>query len=619
MNQVVIFKDLCCTPIKFKYIIQMNIFMKASDYMVNFLESQGVKHVFLITGGVIANFIASFRQNPNIDYICTEHEQAAAMAAEAYSRVTKNLGVAAATSGPGALNLMTGIACAYFDSIPTLFIAGQVNNNELTKDKGIRQFGFQEADVAGVAKPLTKMSVQINNPEDLRYYLEKAVYIAKSGRPGPVFLDVPNDVQRAEINPDELRPFVPEEFKIPEDSDQDLDSKIYESIKLISEAKRPLLILGAGIKLSRSEEEMRSLVDSLGIPFTLTWGGMDLYPASHSLFTGGFGVSTTRSGNFAVQNADLIVSIGARLDGREIGSKPKTFAREAKKVVVDIDEKELTKYGSDLKIDIPIKADVKRFLKAINEKLSNLNKPDISEWVAKTKEWKEKYPTCLQEFKDKDAFVDSYYFMDVLSEETDGKDTIITDAGGNLTWTMQGYKVKEGQQLFSAFGHSPMGYSLPASIGASFAKDKGRVVCIIGDGGIQMNIQELQTIFYHKLPIKIFVMNNRVYGIIKQFQDVWMKSQYEATTPESGYSYPDFMKVAQAYGLKTENIENHSELRSKIKSVLAEPGPVLCNVSLDSEQKIIPKLEFGRPIEDLSPFLDREEFKNNMIVQPLEE
>jgi acetolactate synthase I/II/III large subunit len=590
--------------------------MKASDYMVNFLQEKGVKEVFLITGGVIANFIKSFRQNPNINYVCTQHEQAAAMAAEAYSRITGNIGVAAGTSGPGALNLMTGIACAYYDSIPTIYITGQVNYNELTLDKKIRQYGFQETDIASVAKPITKMSVQINDVKKLRYYLEKAFHIAKSGRPGPVLLDITNDVQMAEINPIELESFNPTEISEEQISIEEFNSKINQTIQFIEEAKRPIIIFGAGVKLAKAEKESEELIEKLNVPFTLTWGGMDLFPFTHNLFAGGFGVSTTRSGNFAVQNADLVISIGARLDSREIGSKSYTFAREAKKVVIDIDEHELKKYGDTLKYEIPIKTHAKKFIQALLQ--STINKQVLTEWKSKISTWKEKYPTCTKEFANQEDKINPYFFMKHLSNLSKEGDIIVTDAGGNLTWTMQGFPVKKGQKLFSAFGHSPMGYSLPASIGASFASNKGNVICIIGDGGLQMNIQELQTIFYHKLPIKIFLMNNHVYGIIKQFQDTWMKSEYEATTFDTGYSCPDFKKVAQAYGIKTEHIENHKEVEEKIKHVLSLNEPVLCNVEIHKDQKLIPKLEFGKPIEDLSPLIDREEFKQNMIVKPFE-
>lgn len=589
--------------------------MKLSDYVIKYLSDVGIKHVFLITGAAVINLVDSFRKVEGIEYVCTQHEQAAAMAAEAYSRMTKNLGAALATSGPGATNLITGICCAYFDSIPAIYITGQVNTYESKGNRDVRQVGFQETDIVSIVKPITKLAVLVDQPEKIKYYLDQAVYEAKSGRPGPVLLDIPMDVQRAEIDPEKLESFVPKK------SNKDLaglENKIKEVLKLIKEAKRPIVLLGAGIKLANAEEEVKSFIERLGVPFTMSWAAIDLFSHDHPLFVGSFGVSASRGGNFSVQNSDLLISIGSRLDTRQTGGKPQTFAREAKKVIVDIAESEINK-GRGLNADIAIIADAKEFLISANKQLENFTKPEVAAWITKTQEWKNKYPICLPEYKDQKEKVNIYYFMEILSQESAPDDVIITDAGGNLTWTMQGFKVKEGQKLFSAFNNSPMGYSMPASIGASFALGKKPITCIIGDGGIQMNIQDLQTIFYHKLPIKIFVIDNNSYGIIKQFQDIWLNSEYEATCPEKGCSFPDFVKVGQAYGLKTETISNHGELQEKIRKVLASKEAVLCNVRINDDEKISPKLEFGKPIEDAAPVLERKEFLENMIIKPIDE
>lgn len=589
--------------------------MKLSDYILDYLKEAGVKHVFLITGGAITNIVNSFDENKNLKYICTTHEQGAAIAAEAYSRISRNLGVAMATSGPGATNLVTGIACAYFDSIPVLYITGQVNTNESSWLGGPRQVGFQETDIVSMVKPITKFSIKVDNPEEIKYYLDKAVYIAKSGRPGPVLLDIPMNVQRVMIEPDKLKQFVPEKKEIDKSL---LNKKIDEMISLINESNRPVIVLGAGIKLAKAESETRKLIEKLNMPAVAGWGGIDVLPHNHPLYAECFGVSANRAGNFTVQNSDLIISIGSRLDTRQTGGKPETFARGAKKVIIDIDKEELYK-GRGIKIDVDINFDINDFLKFANEKFDKINVKDLSEWKCRIKEWKEKYPICIPEYFNKGEKVNPYVFMDILSEECKEGDIITTDTGSNLSWAMQGFKVKQGQKLFSALGNSPMGYSLPAAIGASIAADYKKVICITGDGGIKMNINELETIVRYKIPVKIFVINNHEYGLIKQFQDVWLNSCYKASSVEGGLGDPDFVKIAIAYGMAGIQINNNQELREKIKQALEFNGPILCNVDLKCGEKVIPKLEFGKPIEDSSPLLDREEFMKNMIVPALQD
>ncbi len=589
--------------------------MKLSDYVLAYLKEHGVNHAFLITGGAIMNIVNSFDEEKNLKYICTTQEQGAAMAAEAYSRITKNIGVAMATSGPGATNLITGIGCAYFDSIPTLYITGQVNTNESTWEGGPRQVGFQETDIVSIVKPITKFAVKVDNPEDIKYYLDKAFYIAKSDRPGPVLLDIPMNVQRAEIDPEKLKSYEPEKKLIDNDL---LNNKIDQMINLIEEAQRPIIILGAGIKIGNAEKETLKFIEKLEIPVCLSWGAMDVIPHDHELFVEGFGVSANRAGNFAVQNSDLIISLGSRLDTRQTGGKPETFARAAKKVVLDIDKDELYK-GRGVKIDVDINFDIKDFLNEVNKKIDKIKTKDLGDWKKRINEWKERYPICPQEYFAQEEKVNPYVFMKILSEESKEEDIIITDAGGNLTWTMQGFKVKEGQKLFSAYGNSPMGYSLPAAMGASIGANYKPVICIIGDGGIKMNINELETIAKYKIPVKIFVINNHEYGIIKQFQDVWLNSCYKATCVDGGLGDPDFLKIARAYEIAACQINNHRELKGKIREVLDFAGPILCSVELKCGEKIKPKLEFGKPIEDPAPLLDREEFRRNMIISPLED
>lgn len=592
--------------------------MKLSDYVVDFLHQRGVGHVFLITGGAAGHLTDSLHTHPKMKYVCVQHEQAGAMMAEAYSRMTDNLGVMMGTSGPGATNMITGICCAYFDSIPTLFITGQVNLTEQKGTTAVRQVGFQETDIVSMVKPVTKFAEMVQKPEDIHCLLEKAIYLAQSGRPGPVLLDIPLDIQRAEINPDTLKQYDPEHEAPATDSPDILDAKIRQTLLLLKNAKCPVLLVGGGIRLARAADEARRAAELLGIPIVTTWSGFDIIPHNHPLFVGQMGVYGARGANFTVQNADFLLSVGSRLDTRITGGKPSTYARGAKKIVVDIDAAELGKQRG-LTPDIPICVDAKVFLERLNSALASTEKPDVREWIARTQEWKAKYPTVLPEYYNQKGTVNAYVFIKTLSEELGNDAIVITDSGGNLTWTMQAFEVKDGQRVFSAMGNSPMGYSFPAAIGASIARGKKQVICIIGDGGIQMNIQELQTLAYQQTPVKVFVMNNHSYGIILQFQDMYFDGRHAASRPESGYTVPDFLKIASAYGIASEQISHHGELREKIKSVLAAPHPVLCDVSLETEQRLVPKLEFGNPIEDLSPLLDRKEFRENMIIKPLEE
>lgn len=583
--------------------------MKLSDYVAEFLAKQNVQHVFGITGGAIIHVFDSIAKREDIEIICPQHEQAAAMAADAYSRLTKNIGVALATSGPGVTNLVTGVCCSYFDSIPLLVITGQVPRSQLKGNSKSRQIGFQETDTVSIFSPITKYCVMVEDPKRIRFELEKAVYMAKTGRPGPVLLDLPDDLQRENIEPSELERFEPTTSPLKEINPIEID----QTMRMLEKAQRPIIILGGGIKLAKAEEKAVALIEKLKIPAVLTWATKDMLPFDHPLVVEGFGVSSERAGNFVVQNSDLILALGTRLDTHETGSNLSTFAVHAEKIIVDIDSSELDKYEKRgmKKINLLVHGDVNKFMDLLSTR--DVHVRDLAPWFKKIAEWKSKYPICPQDYFSQKENVNPYVFMKVLSEESKEGDTIIADAGSNLTWTMQGYRVKKDQNLFSAFNHSPMGYSLPAAMGAAFATKKP-IICIIGDGGIQMNIQELATIKYHEIPIKIFLMNNNGYGIIQQTQDMWMESRYVASNPDSGVPVPDFVKIAQAYGIKTVVIHNHDELHDGIRMTLSHEGPILCDVKIDQHQKIIPKLSFGRSIEDLAPLLDRDEFKKNMLV-----
>jgi len=586
--------------------------MLVADYILDYLAKQGIKDVFLMTGGAISFVVDAFHGRKDIGYICIAHEQAAAMAADAYSRLGPNLAATMVTSGPGATNLITGICCSWFDSIPVLHISGQVNTYEQKGDTGVRQVGFQETDIVSVVKPITKFAAQLDKPENIRYLLEKATYIAKSGRPGPVLIDIPQDFQRVEINPKKLKGFTPIEKGF--NNDNTVVNKTEKTIKLLKTAKRPVLLVGFGTRIAKAEKDIIKLALKLKIPVVTSWSAKDIFIHEFPYLIGQIGVYGHRSANFTVQNSDVLLSIGSRLDTRQTGGKPQTFARGAKKIIVDIDASEINK--KKVIPDIAINTDAKVFIKELLKQLSKSNVGDHTEWLEKCNTWKIAYPMVTPAYKREDKYVNPYVFSQRLSQLLDENAIVIPDDGGHLTWTMQGFEVRGNQRLISAFGNSPMGYALPAAMGASLAIGKKQVICIDGDGSLQINIQELQTISHYKIPVKIFVLNNDGYGIIKQFQELYLGSRFEASG--KGYSHPDFIEIAKAYGIKTFDLKTHKEMDKTINAVLNEKGPVLVNVHINPRQKLIPKLQFGKPIEDLSPFLNRKEFLNNMFVEPLD-
>jgi acetolactate synthase I/II/III large subunit len=582
--------------------------MNLSDYVLDFLYKKKVKDVFLITGGAISFMVDSFSRNKKIKYISVAHEQGAAMMADAYSRLGPNFSCTMVTSGPGATNLLTGIACSYFDSIPSLHICGQVNTYEQQDShkstNKVRQIGFQETDIVSMSKPITKFSYKLKKASEIRYVLEKSYYLATTGRPGPVLIDIPMDIQRVIINPKKLKSFNP-----PTDKIKNIN-KIYKKIfNYFSLSKKPILILGGGIKYSKSEKIILRVLKKFRIPIVTTWSGIDLVDHSKLNYIGNVGVYGSRAANFSVQNSDLIFCLGTRLDTRVTGGVPKNFARNAKKIVVDIDKFEINKRRG-LKIDLKINFELNNFLK----QFLKLNKSMIKRnaWLKRCVNWKKKYPIVQKKFfKENKNFVNPYVLIHELSKKLNPKDIIIADDGGHLTWTMQAFKVKIGQKLFSAFGNSPMGYALPASIGASIIKNKSRIICIDGDGSLQINLQELHTIDKLKIPVKIFVLNNNGYGIIKQFQELYLGKRFEASG--KGVSNPSFKKLSKAFNINYNIINNHTEIK-KIGKILSSKKPELIEVMIKEDQKIIPKLQFGNPIEDMSPLLPRSEFSENMEI-----
>jgi acetolactate synthase-1/2/3 large subunit len=573
---------------------------KVLEYLIDTLIYNEIDTYFLVTGGAIVPTIDYIGTRSNIKYFCFQHEQSAAMAAEAYYRTTGKLGVVLSTSGPGAQNLLNGICGCWYESIPCLFITGQVSTYESLDfiNTKPRQLGFQEMPVVESFKPFTKFIKKINDPTTFKQDLYDALNKCFTGRPGPSLLDIPTNIQNSIISE--------EVFKIsPKPLITNINYQLKKLNKQLKISKRPLLLIGHGVRLSHAVEEINELVNTLNIPFVVSWGGFDIISHDHPLFIGDIGVYGSRGGNFAVQNCDLLISIGSRLDTRQTGGDLKTFSRESFKVMVDIDKNEIYK-GRGLNIDLPITCDAKQF---ITEWSNNL----ISYTV--NNEWLEAYTKYKNLKLDnrplKSDVLTSYEFLEYLNTQLPPNSTIIPDEGGHLVWSMQSLKPKNNQRVFSNFGNSSMGYGLPAAIGASI-NNPNPVICIDGDGGFQMNIQELQTIKHYNLPVKIFIMNNNCYGIIKQFQDSYFDSRYIATETKD-YTAPDFVKIATAYGIKAIEA-NKTNYQDVINLALQEEGSILVNVIIDREQKLTPKLEFGNPLEDMSPYLDDKTIKDNMII-----
>jgi acetolactate synthase-1/2/3 large subunit len=597
--------------------------MKLSDYVFSCIANLGVTDVFTVSGGAAMHLLDSLGSNESLNYISNHHEQAAAMAAEGYARASGKPGVTLVTSGPGGTNAITGVCGAWIDSIPTIFISGQVTSDTLINNTGLRQFGIQESDIVTMVKSITKYAVTVTNPDQIRYHMEKAINLATTGRPGPVWLDIPLDIQSKHIAPDELLGFNPDERTISVDEGA-LQSNVNQCIQMLKESKRPVLISGHGIRLSKGEAEFTRLIKILGVPVITSWTTSDLVPSSHDLVVGRSGIFGDRAGNFAVQNSDLVLSIGSRLSVPQIGYNFPIFARAAKKIVVDIDADELKK--PSITPDLPVLSDAREFMGELINQWGSEPPLQIDKWRERCRSWRSKYPVALPEYKEEKNAVNSFHFIDVLSENLDETAMVVTDMGTSFTCTMQTFKTKKGQRLFTSSGHASMGFGLPGAIGACVGNNRKKTICISGDGGLQMNIQELQTLAHFQLPVILFVLNNKGYLTIKATQQNHF-GRFVGSEKSSGITCPDIIKVAEAHGLEADRIANTEELHSKIQLILSKPGPFVCEIIMPETQPLIPRLSslkkpdgsiISKPLEDLYPFLDRSEFDENMIIDTVE-
>jgi acetolactate synthase I/II/III large subunit len=598
--------------------------MRVADYIAQFIENYGVKDIFLLSGGGIMHLTDGLACNNKINVVCFHHEQAVSMAMDAYSRVSGHFSVGYFTTGPGATNAITGLAGAWLDSVPCLFISGQVKKNEAVFNsgiKGIRQFGVQEINIIPIIKTITKFSAMVNIPEDIKYYLEKAVFYAKFHRPGPVWLDIPLDVQGAIIETDNLRGYVP---RINKTKITNIDySKLTRYLK---KSQRPVILAGQGVRISGSIEELLKCISTFNIPVVTSFLGIDIIDSKSPNYVGRIGLKGDRGGNLALQNSDLLIVIGSSLPVAEIGYEYNQFARSAVKVIVDIDSTAHKK--NTIPIDLLLECDAKEFLVKMSQILSenqiNFNKG----WLDQCISWRERYPVCLPEYSTLKDRVNLYYFIDKLSHRLGNDDIVVTDAGSAFYAGAQAIQIKQGMRYITSGGLATMGFSIPASIGACVASNGHRVICVTGDGSFQLNIQELQTIIHHKYPIKMFIFNNEGYLSIKTTQRRYFENRLIGEGCDSGVSFPQLDKIAHAYGIPFFRINNNEELDSILVNVLTCEGPIICEVMTPVDQEIIPtiaseKREDGsmvsKPLEDMYPFLDRKEFLSNMYIKPLNE
>lgn len=600
--------------------------MKLSDYVAQKLIELGVKHVFMVTGGGAMHLNHSFGTRKEIECIFNHHEQACAIGAEAYYRLTNQLPVVNVTSGPGGTNAITGVYGAFVDSVAMLVISGQVKWETTVRSTGLplRQYGDQELDIEELVRPVTKYCEMVTDPQTIRYHLEKAIYLATAGRPGPSWLDIPLNVQGAQIDPDTLPGFDPAELDEPWKK-TDLTKVGVTIFEKIAAAKRPVIFVGGGIRLSGEHQAFLKLVEKLQIPVVTGWNAHDVIWNAHPNYAGRPGSIGDRAGNFVTQNADLLLVLGSRLNIRQVSYNWQSFAREAYKIWVDIDEHELQK--PSVKADMPIHANLKDLLPILATTAYAGPTPVHQEWMAWSKERMKRFPVVMPEYWENKQ-VNPYCFMSDLFEQLPENQIVVTGNGSACVVSFQAADLKIGQRLWTNSGCATMGYDLPASIGAHKASGGKPIVCLAGDGSIMMNLQELQTIAGNKLPIKIFILNNSGYVSIFQTHRNFFNGVEVGGGPKSGVTFPNFEKLSAAFDLPYIKVENHTQMKAAIAKTMQESGPCVCEIMIDENVVFAPKLGAkqhpdGRitspPLEDLSPFLPREVLRENMVIASPEE
>lgn len=591
--------------------------IRVADYIIERLYEEGARHVFMVTGRGILYLSDAVARHKEIKGVCVHHEQAGAFAAAAYAQATEKIGACLVSTGCAGTNALTGLLCAWQDAIPCVFISGQNKLKETTRYSGLplRTFGQQEADIVRIAEPLTKYAVMITDPGRIAYEMDKALHLAKTGRKGPVWIDVPLDIQNMRVEPGELERFEPGDSACPSPAQEDLDY----AVKALQEAERPVLLLGSGLRAAGAIPELEKFVEKHRIPVTYAASAVDVYGRAHEMSMGTVGsLGGTRAGNFAAQNSDLLLVLGCRLSPMTTGPDYENFARAAKVIVVDIDRIEHSK--NTVKIDRLIVSDVKKFLAALAER--NV-RGGSEEWRDKCASWKRVFPLCEEKYRLSEK-VDLYHLADCLSEALAYDAVLLSDAGLEELIVPSAVRFKKDQRCIHPASQGSMGYALPAAVGAYFACGR-QTVAVIGDGSVMMNLQELQTVRYHKLPLKIIVVNNNCYAVIRERQVELFRTRTIGTDPANGVGCPDFKKVAECFELPYVKIDCSADLKAKLSAVLDADGPLLCEVmgvedqeylrssyAHDSKRRLV-----QRPLEDQAPFLERELFLAEMLIKPV--
>ncbi len=592
---------------------------KVSNYISDFFVRQGIDTVFTVTGGGAMHLNDAFGHQSGMRCIYNHNEQGSAVAAEGYARVTGKPAVCCVTSGPGGTNAITGVVGAWLDSIPMVVVSGQVKRETTiwsVPELGLRQLGDQEFDIVHTVANLTKYVVMVTDADEIAYHLEKALYLCRHGRPGPVWLDIPLDIQGAHIETDNLRHFSNEEIHDGFSTVSDETAKAV--IEKIKEAKAPVIVVGTGITLSGAGGDFLRLADKLKIPVVTEWAGNDILSPDSHYFAGVPSTMGTRGGNFTVQNCDLMLSIGCRLNVRMVGYTKHQFAQKAYKIIVDIDDRELKK--PTIIPDMPVCADAGDFIRALLKQDYEADGRH-DHWLKWARDINAKYPMVLDEYRGTEK-LNPYVFLDALFERLTSDDVVACANGSACVMTFQSCRPKQGQRVFGNSGCASMGYGLPAALGAAVARNGGRVVCIDGDGSIMMNLQELQTIYHNRLNVKLFLINNNGYLSILQTQSRFFTPPLVGVGPENGVSFPDFKKIADAFGIRYLSLKNDSEL-DVIDKALDGDAPVFCEVFVDENQYFVPKLSskvlpsgeiVSADYDDLYPFLDRDEYEANRYI-----
>ena len=593
--------------------------MNVSEFIFDFFAQKGIDTVFMVTGGQAMWLNDAVGKSGKYDIICTHHEQSAAMSADAYGRMKNKPAIALVTAGPGSVNAMNGVVGGYTDSAPMIVISGQAALSfvQYQEETRIRQYGVQGINIKPLVENVTKYFITIDDPQKTEYCLEKAYHEATTGRPGPMWLDVPLDIQNTQVDLQYMEKFVPEKEA---EGRVSLRQAVKQAYKLLEKAKRPVFLAGQGVSLAGARKAFYDYVNKVRVPVITARLGIDLIESDNDLYVGRPGNYGERAANFAIQNADLIISVGCRLASSLVGHSPKMFGKNAYIYVVDIDQKELDKPG--VAIDYKARLDCKDFLTALEQEREAHTLPDYGEWIKLCNRWKADYPVVQPEYKEQ-CPVNSYYFIDKLSRCASADAAVLVDTGSCFHVACQTWKVKKGQKYLTTGGLSSMGYWC-AGIGACMANEKRETLVITGDGSLQMNLQEFATIKHNKLPIKVFILNNNGYLLIRHTQHNFMEDRLVGESPETGVWCPDSMEIAKAYGIKGVRIERAAEVEEKLQEVLAYEGAVICEVMTPDWQLLVPRIAsdkmpdgrlVARNYEDMFPYLPAEEVKRNMVAE----